>query len=357
MSFLARSRPRARGRRRIWGLALTGLGFAASGGLVLPLAAQGLPPFAPLNPMATSRSGIAFEPYRDARPRGWVVDFAVDYGSAIEYNQRNDAEYILDAELSRLDVSARHDLGARSFLLVDASARGAYAGFMDGFLDWYHHLLGITLRERQLRPRNEFLYRVAPAGMTPIERAPDRLFLGDIRVGGGWRYSRHLQGVMAITLPTATGAPGYGRGTISASLLHTLRAPLSRRLTYEGGLGVGYTPTHGTLAPLQRQFFAEASSGLRSRLWGRQALYANLLYHTPYYHGTGLAALDRYDLALDFGWLLATCRGPEWRFGLTEDPKPSGPGIDLIVRLGVALRTRTAPCAGAKTPSPQSPAR
>ena len=100
---------------------------------------------------------------------------------------------------------------------------------------------------------------------------------------------------------------------------------------------------HGSLAPFQRQLFVEVSSGFRARLWQRQGLYANLLYHSPYYRGTGFAALDRYDMALDFGWLIATCAGPEWRFGLTEDPKPSGPGIDLIVRLGVAFRTRTAP--------------
>lgn len=357
MSSAVRSWPCARVRRRVWAIAITGIGLAGHGRLVSPLVAQGLPRFAPLNPMAASRSGVYFEPYQDPHPQGWTLGFALDYGSAVEYNERSSAEYILDAELLRLELSARRDLGARSFVLMDMSARGAYDGFMDGFLDWYHHLLGITLRERQLRPRNEFLYHVVFQDMAPIEREPGRLFLGDLRLGGGWRYSPNLQGVMSVTLPTATGPSGYGRGTISASLLHTLRVPLSGRITYEGSLGTGYTPKQGALAPFQRQLFAEASSGFRGRLWGRQALYANLLYHTPYYHGTGFAALDRYDMALDFGWLLATCGGSEWRLGLTEDPKPSGPGIDLIVRLGVALRTRTAPCAGAKTPSRPSPAR
>jgi hypothetical protein len=28
-------------------------------------------------------------------------------------------------------------------------------------------------------------------------------------------------------------------------------------------------------------------------------------------------------------------RGPEWSFGLTEDLEPSGPAIDVGIRLGV----------------------
>lgn len=329
---------------------------AAAGLWTRELGAQGLPSFAPINPMATSRSGLYFQPYRDAHP-GWTLGLDLDYASTIEYNQRGAAEYILDSEQLRLALKGRHDLGRKSFVLVDIGVRGAYNGFLDGFLDWYHRVLGITLRERQLRPRNEFLYHIVPNGMAPIDRHLGTLFLDDVRVGAGWRYSPVVQGVVSVTLPTATGPSGYGRGTVSANLLHTLRAPVSKRVTYEGSLGVGYTPTYGSLAPFQRQVFAEVSSGFRARLWQRQGLYANLLYHTPYYRGTGFAALDRYDMALDFGWLIAACRGPEWRFGMTEDPKPSGPGVDLIVRLGVAFRTRTAPCAGAKSPSPPSPGR
>jgi hypothetical protein len=46
------------------------------------------------------------------------------------------------------------------------------------------------------------------------------------------------------------------------------------------------------------------------------------------------------ELSLDFGWLLATAGGAEWRLGMTEDLDPSGPAIDLVFRLGASLSPR-----------------
>jgi hypothetical protein len=122
---------------------------------------------------------------------------------------------------------------------------------------------------------------------------------------------------------------------VSTGLVTTVHAPLAEPLIYEGSLGLGYAPTHGDLSEYQRTAFVSASSGMRWRFWGRQSLYANLFYHSPYYHDTTIPALDRRELSLDFGWILTTRHGAEWRLGLTEDLEPSGPGVDLVFRLGV----------------------
>jgi len=117
-------------------------------------------------------------------------------------------------------------------------------------------------------------------------------------------------------------------------MLNTFRSALQRSLVYEGSLGLGYTPTHGSLPEGQRELFLAASSGLRLRVWGSQSVFANVFYHSPYYQGTTLPALDGRELSLDFGWILQTDRGGEWRLGLTEDLEPRGPGVDLVLRLG-----------------------
>lgn len=333
----------------MWWLAAAAMMTAPLTATALP--AQGLPSFAPINPVATSRSGLYFQPYRTPVPGAWNVGLELDYASTIEYNVRQNAEYILDSELLRFTVAARHDLGRKSFVQADLGVRGAYSGFMDGFLNWYHGVLGVTLRERDSRPKNEFLFLMEPRGEALVERRSGNLFLGDLRLGAGWRYSPVLQGVASVTLPTATGPAGYGRGVASANVIHTVHVPLSRRTVYEGSLGLGYTPAHGRFAEFQRETFTSVTSGVRLGIWGRQALYTNLFYHSPYYRGTTLPALDRYELSLDFGWLLATCAGTEWRLGMVEDMKPTGPGVDLIFRLGAAFRTGTAPCVGKGTPS------
>ncbi|HET6837126.1 MAG TPA: DUF3187 family protein, partial [Gemmatimonadales bacterium] len=112
-------------------------------------AAQGLPQFAPMNPMSSSRSGLYFQPYLDPLPGRWVADFAVDYASVIEYNRLPPADYVLDSELLRITFGLRRDLGSRSFVTLGAGLGGAYAGFLDGFLDWYHGALGIEVTERE----------------------------------------------------------------------------------------------------------------------------------------------------------------------------------------------------------------
>ena len=298
-------------------------------------AAQGLPAYAPINPVAESRTALGFEPYRAPRPGRWSLGLALDYGSAAEYTIAPDAAYVLDAELLRLQLRVARDLSPSVFLMADASARGSYAGFLDGFLNWYHDLLGFTVEARNLRPNDAFLYQLAlPDGATRTRR-PSDLFLGDVRLAAGIRRGPHLQAIATVTLPTATGPTGYGRGVVAAGLMTTVHAPLAEPLTYEGSLGLGYTPTHGDLTPYQRTTFVSASSGLRWRFWGRQSLYANLFLHSPYYHDTTIHSLDRRELSLDFGWILATKSGREWRIGMTEDMEPSGPAIDIVFRLGV----------------------
>ena len=291
-----------------------------------PARAQGLPAFSPLNPISSSRSGLYFQPMRKSASRRWVATMAMDYGSVIESNQKGAANYVLDSEILRLSLGLSRDLGTRAFLLAEASVGGAYAGFMDGFLDWYHGALGIRMADRESRPRDRFLYEVSLPDGRSIERSPSSLFLGDLRLGLGLRSTPQFQTVVSVTLPTATGPAGYGRGVPSVNLMSTVGAPVSSKVSYEGSLGLGYTPGNGSLASLQREVFLAVTSGFRVVVWGHNSVYANLFYHSPYYHGTTLPSLDRRELSLDFGWIVKTRTGGEWRIGMTEDLEPAGPG-------------------------------
>ena len=190
------------------------------------------------------------------------------------------------------------------------------------------------MSEREERPQDRFGYDITLPSGRSVSRSSNAMFLGDLSVALGFRHTERLQSVVSVTLPTATGPAGYGKGVPSVSLLNTLRSPVSPRLLFEGSVGIGVTPSQGTLSNFQRTTFLAISSGLRHRLWDSQALYANLFYHSPYYHGTSLPALDRRELSLDFGWILTTRAGAEWRIGLTEDLEPGGPGIDLVFRVG-----------------------
>lgn len=313
-------------------------------GLLLPLlfpavlTAQGLPTFHQVNPVVESRSGLYFQPLRPAKA-GLSVDLGFSYGNAIELavNQATlDTTYLLDAELLRLNVALRRDLGTRNYLALELFAGGAYDGVFDKVIDAYHSLLGITMPERDNRPTNQFAYRLLGPDGQLLVRDKSSLYLGDLRLTAGHRFSHTWQAEASVTLPTSTGPTGYGRGTVSVNALTALRLPLGGRFVYEGSAGLGYTPRHGDLSEWQEEVFVMATSGLRFRLGERNSLFANLVIQSPNYSGSLARGLNNAEMDLDFGWMLRTRSGREWHVALTEDPQPSGPAIDLILRAGVS---------------------
>ncbi len=315
---------------------LRALGVAALY-VAAPLSAQSLPLLHPINPAAESRSGLYFQPYLPPTPR-WRVALGLDYGSMAEINFGStlaDTAYLLDAEALRVNLSASRDLDPRHFVVGEAWFGGSYSGFLDGFLNWYHGLFGIRYPEREGRPRNSFAYQYKFPDTRVVRFAPHDAYLGDIRIGIGRRHSDRAQSVLSLTLPTSTAGAGYDRGTLSVSLLNTFRAPLTRRLLYEGSANIGYTPPHGPLRTLENRLFVLGTSGLRWRTTGALWSFANLYLHSPYYGAAaGASQLDRWEMTLDFGWMIRGKGGREFRFGMTEDLQPGGPAVDANFRLG-----------------------
>ncbi|HSE52726.1 MAG TPA: DUF3187 family protein [Gemmatimonadales bacterium] len=298
-----------------------------------PLPAQGLPAYSSMNPMVQRRSGLATLPWVEAGKR-WRVSWLTDYASIIEYADLPEVQYLQDAELMRLELTATRGIGSRGFLLVSGSLQGAYDGFLDGFLDWYHDLTGFEVAPRKLRPENEFAYQVAIAGEPPAQYHASSAYLGDLRIGAGMRHSRHWLTAFWVTLPTNTGPDGFRKGVPSFNATTTLRSDFGNRFTYEGTLGAGYTADHGDFSELQQTLFLMVTQGLRARVTGPLHLYANLIYHSALYHDTGTRGLDARELTIDTGGFLKFRRGPEWILGLTEDLEPSGPAIDVTFRIG-----------------------
>ena len=218
------------------------------------------------------------------------------------------------------------------FVGMSAGLNGSYAGFLDGFLDWYHRITGLQVAARGLRPENRFAYTLELPNGETLSRPARSAFLGDVRLLAGLRHTRNWQTTLAVTAPT--GPVGYGRGVVSASVMTTARFQLDHRWLTEMGLGAGFTPKHGDLADYQRTTFVGANLGFRYRFWGRQAVFVNAFFQSPNYHDTETRPLDKRELTLDYGFLLKARKGPEWFLGMTEDLEPRGPAIDLAFRIG-----------------------
>lgn len=301
--------------------------------LAAPLAAQGLPTYTPLNPMAQMRSGLTTLPWFGSE-RKWHFSVTLDYGNAIEYGDGQTTDYILDAELLNQRFQMARTLGSHLFVLGEASYHASYDGFLDGFLDWYHDLTGLHVAARSLRPRNQFDYELRIGEKEFHYQTAS--FFGDLRLGGGARYGKGWQSAFWVTLPTGSTPNGYRKGVVSLNTTTMLHREFGKdgRFTYEGSVGLGITPKHGELRDWQRTVFFMVTQGLRARLAGPLNAYANLFYDTPYYRRTGAPDLDRKELTIDTGALLRFTKGPTWLIGMTQDLSPSGPAIDVAFRFG-----------------------
>lgn len=306
---------------------------AASGSSARTIAAQSLPPYAPMNPMVVSRTGLATQPFVEPGKK-WRITALLDYASTIEYVSKPTVSFLMDAELLRADLTVTREAGRNLFLLAQTGINRATDGFLDGFIDWYHGLFGFPTGARTIRPRNRFGYDLNLAGGPAFSHSKPGAYLGDLRLGLGFRHSAHWQSLVSTTLPTNTGPEGFKRGTVTVNAVTTLRSDFGGRFTYEGTFGVGHTPRHGLLADFQHTTFLLVSQGLRARLVGPLHLYSNLIYHSALYHDTGSSELDARELTIDLGGFFKFRKGPEWILGLTEDLEPSGPAIDVSFRLG-----------------------
>lgn len=299
-----------------------------------PLAAQtdlGLPVSVQSNLLATARSPLYFQPFVQPRA-GTRFTVAFDYANTFELNYGYlGGTYIQDLELSTFRLNVTRDLSRTTFVTGDVALGTAWKGGLDGFLTWWHGLLGIEIPERKLRPEHRFAYDLGLPDGDSLSYRPTT-YLGDLRVGAGWRFRPHGQLVGTVTLPTST-AEGYGKGVLSFGALLTGWTDLDPRLRAEGSVGLGYTPpTGGALDPYERTTFMMAGGGFRWRFYRQASMFGTLWWHSPYYAHTTMRALEGNDVTFDFGWIFHTPGGAEWRVGMAEDPNPSGPGVDAIFK-------------------------
>lgn len=293
-----------------------------------------MPAFSSLNPSMVSRSGVMAYPYKLPSP-GWKMVVQTSYASIIEYDHNDRSRHLLDAEIARAEVALRKDIGRTVWLGGALGASSASSGQFDGFLDWYHDMIGFPMHERNIRPSNQFADTLVIKGKQIRARSTGRVSISDVRMEGGYRWSPDLQTVMSVTLPTAPSSSLDHRGVVTVSLSQTLRGRFGDRVVMEFSGGGSYAPRTGPMSEMQRRWNAGGTFATRIRMTGGHSVYGIVFYHSAPYFNTGLATQDSGELTADFGYIFRSRSGREVRLGLTEDIYRLDQGIDVGVRLSV----------------------
>jgi Protein of unknown function (DUF3187) len=316
---------------RVWLLRVAVAGCPAA------LSAQDIPPFVPANPLLESRSALYAQPFISPH-RGWQLRFVTDYYNAVEEAESAGPvprQSVFDAEVLQTDLWVTRDVSHTVFVLANLPVRGGYAGFLDGFLIWYHHLTGLSVPARDELPRDTFQWRFALPDSS-VDRARPGTFVGDLRTGVGVRFG-HAELIASLTLPTATlDDDGWTRHVIGTSLALTGELVRSSRFAVDVSASAGITPTHGPLARYQRSAFTAGLLSTRWRFAGEQAVFATIWAQSSNWKDTGFNAVDDPEVSADFGFLLhLKRRWPELQLGMTQDLMPKGPAMDVGFSVGL----------------------
>jgi len=295
----------------------------------------GPPIFTPMDPLEYERSALFAPPV--LQPKGcFAFSIRFDYASAIQLYNNNPNSVLLDAEIGHLTFAGALKVSPSVFLFAMGGVQGAYAGFLDNVLNWYHGLFGIPYPQRAERPINKFGYYFQSGGARDTYK-PVGLTLLDTTLGVGWMLAPKLQLLTVVVVPTAW-VDGYAAHTVQFGAMLTWQTPLFWSwLQLQTTLGVGATPQAdgGLLEKYQNVVFGSTSVGLKARLTEHNYLYANFFFQSPIYHHTGDPPLDVVDGSLDFGWTFHWDSGWEFWAGITENPVDNGIALDVVFTFGV----------------------
>lgn len=315
------------------------LSFAAV--IMLPLRAWGqdIPPYVPATPLLGSRSALYAQPFVSSAP-GTRFRFVADYYNAVEVSRSTEAvprQYVFDAEVLQADFWITRDVSRRVFVLANVPIRGGYDGGLDGFLNWYHKVIGLSVPARDQLPKDIYNWSFTLPD-TSVVRSRPGTFIGDLRAGVGIRLGR-AQVIASVTLPTATlgsGSDGWTRhvpGTSLAVVGQLVRTP---RVVIDASASVGYTPTQGVLAKYQLSTFAGGLLSGRWRFIGQQSMFASFWGQSSNWKNTGFTSVDDPEVSMDFGFLLHVKRHwPELQLSMTQDLLPKGPALDVGFTVGL----------------------
>jgi len=265
-------------------------------------------------------------PYLEAA--GLSDSFSASLSHSSVYLIRESAEWSvgLDMEITELNLRIKKNIGNLLEIGVELPILSFNSGFMDGFLDSYHHAFGFSDYGRGERPDNRFFYRVTRKGTLILRGKNGNTGIGDIRLT---LKTPLLKGDPAISiqgsleLPSGDAETGYGNGSVDSGLAvcidknigDSLKSYLNFGIIFPGDLK-GYEAVD-----LRNYFFGGAA--IEAAFWKNISLIGQLLVQGSPFPETDISSIDRTAVLLSFGGRYYSGRN-SFELSLTEDPNTAG---------------------------------
>lgn len=200
-------------------------------------------------------------------------------------------------------------------------------GFLDGFIEGWHHFFHLPNSSRADEPRNRLLYRYDKDGLTRLNFTDRSTGIGDLRLTGGLRLYRDKASALALQaqlkFPTGNSARLTGSGSTDFALWvsgdHDFDLGSWGNAGIFGSLGALAKTEGDVLRGQQRPAVGFGDIGAGWSPLERLALKLQLSSHTPFYKGSDLVELGSFSTILVIGGTIAFSERIALDIGVSED--------------------------------------
>ena len=267
--------------------------------------------------------------------------FSISVSHSSMFMMRNSADWTinLDMEVTELNLKYKRNIPDIFEFGIEVPVLDFSSGFMDGFLDSYHHAFGFPDSGRETRPENEFLCEVKRNGVVIVRAEDGRVGLGDIRLTIKRALIKDDPSVSVkanIEFPTGMASRGFGNGSIDGGVALLVDKRLGKKFNSYFNLGVVFPgDLHAEQTVRLKEYFY-AGAAVEAALLENFSLLGQISFQSSPFPHTGIGSVDRTAALLTIGGRYGTGKN-SLEFSLTEDPNTAG-APDVIFNLAYKKR-------------------
>lgn len=278
------------------------------------------------------------------------LSLSADYSSVFVNKQSDEWSALIDMEMTVLEFSLEYGMTEYLSLSLDAPLVSMNKGFLDGFLEDYHHALHVPNYGREYRPKDEFAYSIRKNGSEWFSAESGGLHPADCSITTKFRligekeraFQRRsillpdqLSLAYTLKLPAGDEDKGFGSGRSDHgfSLFSRFRFdPVALYLNPS----VVFLADPETEMPIRNTLYG-LFAGLEYMFSDSLSLSAQLNYYTSPFENTGIRHLDEETVELALGFTYDLSSSVTLEFAFCEDLSHSAPDFNLHLRLACDL--------------------
>ena len=284
------------------------------------------------------------------------TSFSTSLSHSSMFTVQNSGEWIIDMdmELTELNLRYKHNIKSIGEIGVDLPFIAFGNGFLDGFLEFYHELIGIPdPYGRSGRPKNDFLYEIRQGeytdllaergsgvqGNTGVILGKTGTGIGDIRLTLKRPLTVSESSALSIKvdleLPTGDAKEGYGNGNTDVGVHILYDRLLTDKIMSYWNIGAIFPGNVKGYINIDLNNYIYGGTAIEINKWKRWDLLFQLQAQSPVYPETDLLAIDENAYLLVFG-----CRyykdNNSIEFSIAEDLTSTG-APDVTANLSYKL--------------------